>query len=87
MAKKASSLFDSAGWLFWLILFLAFLAPCIITAWKFSYAHASRIFPIGVGVVMAALSAGIMSWAVNSVLQSRLKKQRIAERKKTKKRK
>jgi hypothetical protein len=38
-------------------------------------------------MVLAAVGAGVVSWAVNSVIQRQRKKQRIARRKKAQKQK
>ena len=78
---------DAAGWLFWVITFLVVLAPCIWGAWQIPYTTKSPWIPIVFGAVGAAVAAGLVSWAVNAVLQWRRKRQRIAERKKLKKQK
>ena len=87
MAKKDSFEFDAAGWLFWLIVFVALIGPAIYGCSKIVYARTSAVVPIGMGVVGAAVGAGVVSWAVNAVVQRRRKKKRLAERKKSKKRK
>lgn len=87
MAKKGSFEFDAAGWLFWIIVFAAFIGPAIYGCSKIVYSRTSVVVPIGMGVVGAAVGAGVVSWAVNAVIQRRRKKKRLAERKKGKKRK
>jgi len=85
--KKDWLNFDAAGWRFWLLVFLLSLGPYMYGSWQLVYDDASRLIPISMGGVLAAVSAGIVSWAVNSVIQKRVKKQRHARRKKAKKKK
>lgn len=88
MAKQKSSFeFDAAGWLFWTFLFLVLVGPCLWLAWRITYDTANVLVRIGMGVVSAAVGSGVLSSAVNWVLQRRRKKQRLVERKKAKKRK
>jgi len=77
--------FDAAGWLFWVVVFLIALGPCLYGSWHLVYPEVSRLIPLSMGFVLAALSAGFLSWAVNAVLQRHGKKRRSSERKKTKK--
>ena len=86
MSKKTSFEFDAAGWLFWAIVLVLLLGPCLYGAWKITYSGTSWPIRIGIGSVSAAVGAGFVSWAVNAVLQRRLKKQRLSERKKKRKR-
>jgi hypothetical protein len=79
--------FDAAGWVFWLIVFVLLAGPCIFGIWKIVYATANRSIPIVTGLIVAAIGAGFISWAVNAVVQRRQKQQRIARRKKTRKQK
>lgn len=89
MAKKKSvkSSEEAAGWLFWLVSFVIFIAPCIWGAWQVARESATPAAKIVLGVVATAMAASLLSWAVNSVYQYRNKKRRIAERKKAKKKK
>ena len=87
MPKDSSFKFDAAGWLFWLILFFVFLAPGIFLTRMIVYKSTSWMITAVAGAVFAAVVAGVISWAVNSLIQYRKKKQRIADRKKAKKQK
>lgn len=79
---------DSVGWGFWSICFGVLVVPCTLLSWIVSYEDArSRFLPYLLGVVLAALGAGFLSWFVNAVIQKRLAKKRKTERKKSKKRK
>ena len=86
MAKKASFEFDAAGWLFWTILLVVFLAPCLWMAWQITYEGTSALVRIGMGAVSAAVAAGFVSWVVNTLVQRYRKKKRLAKRKKAKRR-
>ncbi len=85
MSKKNWYDFDAAGWLFWFVVFVLLIAPCIWLAWQIIYATYGRWYPIITGIVFAAVGAGVVSWAVNAVMQRKQKKERIARRKKAKK--
>lgn len=87
MNKEKSASLESVGWVFYCIVFGVVLAPAIILAWQISYERATRMLPIGLGIAIAAIVAGMITWLVNSVLQWRAEKRRKAERKKAKKRK
>ncbi len=87
MAKKESFTFDAAGWLFWSVVFVVLVGPLTYLSWNIVYETASRIVPVGMGVVGAAIGAGFISWAVNALVQFRAKKKRVQERKKARKQK
>lgn len=87
MPRKHSFEFDAAGWLFWIVVFVVLIAPSIYGSWQIVEQDASPIIPISMGVVGSAVGAGVVSWAVNFVLQTRRRKQRLADRKKAKKQK
>ena len=87
MSKEHWLKFDAAGWLFWLVVFFVLVGPCVYGTWQVVYSTVSRTVPIVTGLVLAAVGAGLVSWAVNAVIQHRQKKQRIARRKKVRKQK
>ena len=87
MAKNEGFKFDAAGWLFWTVVLVLLTPFCIYGSLKIVFQGTSRVVPIGMGVVLAAVGAGLVSWSVNAVIQARKKKQRQIERKKAKKRK
>lgn len=87
MAKNIWRNFDAAGWLFWTILFVVLIAPGTYLAFKFTDKRALLALRIGSGVIVAAIGAGVISWAVNAIVQHLGKKRRLAERKLAKKRK
>jgi len=87
LAKKGSFEFDAAGWLFWLIVFAVLAGPAIYGSWQIVFSETNRLVPIAMGIVGAAVGAGVVSWAVNGVIQYGQKKKRLAARKKSKRRK
>jgi hypothetical protein len=84
VTKKKEWEFDAAGWAFWVILFLVLIGPCIYLGKIVCYDDTSPTVWVGFGIVFSAIGAGLISWAVNSVVQRRRKRQRIVERKKAK---
>ncbi len=82
--KKKNTRLDAAGWTFWLIAFGVLLGPAVWALWVVKTEEAAWFFPLAMGTVLAALGAGVVTWAVNTVIQGRLKKQRLIERKKKK---
>lgn len=87
VSKSAWWNIDAAGWVFWLIVFVLLSGPGIYAAWRIVYPETSRLVPIVVGMILAAVGAGVVSWAVNAVIQRQHKKLRIARRKKARKQK
>ena len=90
MAKKSAKTqrkprFDAAGWLFWAVVFFVLVGPAIYGASRITAKDAMWLVPVAMGVVSAALGAGFVSWAVNGVIQRRVRKRRLAERKRSKK--
>jgi len=85
VAKKKGYEFDAAGWVFWLVVFGLLLGPGIYGSKQIMYEDTPWMQWVGGGVVVAALGAGIISWAVNSVVQRRRKRLRLAEKKRAKK--
>lgn len=84
MKNKNAERFEAAGWTFWLVVFGLLAGPCVYLAWTVTEEEALAPLRVGAGAVLAALGAGVVSWAVNSVLQRRARKRRAAQRKKTK---
>lgn len=78
---------DSVGWIFWLVCFVLFSAPCIYWAWQQKYESTPWGTPIIIGMVAGAIIAGMFSSAVNWVLQRRARNRQLAERKLARKKK
>jgi uncharacterized metal-binding protein len=87
VAKVRENRLDSVGWTFWLVVFVLLAGPFIWWAWQYRYESDSRGIPVILGLVASALVAGILSSAVNYVLQRRAMQRQKAERKQQKKRK
>ncbi len=79
--------FDAAGWPFWTVLFLVFVAPCIYGVSLITFEGVGWYIPGIAGVVCASVLASLVAWGVNSILQSRQKKLRKAARKSAKRHK
>lgn len=87
LEKKKRFDFDAAGWGFFLVVFALLVAPGIYLSWQLVGQWASRAYPIIMGIALAALGAGFVSWGVNAFLQNRIKKAKLAGRKQAKKKK
>lgn len=87
MTKKSSNKGESVGWLFWGISFGVLLVPCLYALSRVTTEQGGVAAIVGFGTGLAALGAGIISWTVNAVLQSRAQRLRRAARKKGKSRK
>ena len=79
-------LLDTAGWPFWLISFIVFLIPFGYFGYVLRYEQAPIGSVVAVVVMAAAVTAGIFTWAVNTVMMYRAKRRHIQERKLAKKR-
>lgn len=77
--------FTTAGWLFLCITLAVLVGPGIYLARKITYEDTPWIGIIGTGVIVAAVTAGLITWAVNSALQYRAARRRLAAKKKGKK--
>jgi len=84
--KEKEEYWDSVGWLFFAVWFVLLVGPCIYGLSQIVTEGTSALVPFAVGPVFAAVAAGLIAWAVNSVLQFRAKRRRIAARKKVRKR-
>lgn len=78
---------DSVGWTFWLVMFAVFSVPFSYWAWQQKYESTSWATPIVIGMVGGAIASGVLSSAVNWVLQRRARNRQNATRKARKKRK
>jgi len=83
---NAASLLDTAGWPFWVITFIVFLIPFGYLGYVLRYEQAPIGSVVAVVVMAAAVTAGIFTWAVNTVVMYRAKRRHIQERKLAKKR-
>ncbi len=91
MAKRASKKgnkpkkLDSVGWGFWLICFVLLYGPCWYLGYHYSYDdRRNGLLPWAVGFTLAAFGAGLLSFAVNYVLQTWQERARKRARKKAK---
>ena len=87
MAKQRTAILKEAGWLFWIITTGILLAPCIYAVWRLTTERAEVTVRVSMGVIFAAIASGIITWSVNTVIQTRAERRRVAERKLHKKKK
>lgn len=85
MTKNRKWEFDAAGWGFWIVLLVLLVVPCFYLSKRVVFEGTRIYVTIAIATVMAAIGAGVISWAVNAVLQRHRKKQRNEVRKKAKK--
>lgn len=78
---------ESLGWIFFLILMLLLLFPCLYASWKLTYHDTERSTVAGLGIGAAAFISAITTTVGNTLLQRRQKQVKETERKKAKKRK
>lgn len=78
---------EAVGWKFWGGSFFVVVGPSIYAAWNISYSSVSPYAYIMYGLIVAALSASIVTWGVNSTLQRAAARRRKQERKKKPKKK
>jgi len=86
MAKQRQGRIDSVGWVFWFIAFLVLLAPAIYFCIQIVDEDKELPIPVAMGVLLALFLAAIVSWIVNTILQTIAKRKYTNTRKKAKKR-
>ena len=65
--------FESVGWGFWLICFVVFYGPATYVGFYYSYEDMrAGMLPWVIGFALAAVAAGLLSTAVNYILQKRV---------------
>lgn len=74
----SSPRWEAAGWGFWSIVFLILLGPSIYVSFQISYEQSSMLVIVVVGMSIAAFIAGIVTFIVNMILQSRAERIRRA---------
>lgn len=84
---KKSSWLDTAGWTFWFVVFLVLVGPSWYVFWLIRYTRSHWSSTVILAIVAAAVGAGLISWAVNTLIQYRQKRQRTLQRKKARKNK
>ncbi len=82
--KATEERFTTAGWLFLCITLAILVGPSIYLARKITYEETPWIGVVGTGVILAAVTAGLITWAANSALQYRAARRRLAAKKKGK---
>lgn len=83
--KNLATRFETAGWIFFFIVFLLLAVPFIWGAFRVVYESTHPIAVVATGATAAAIVAGVITAVVNWALQRRAHRQRLSSRKKTKK--
>jgi len=82
---------ESAGWGVYLVMLVIFSGPGIYLSWQFTYEHTSAYARVAVGILIASVFAGFITYGINEILHRRnirrYNEQRKAERKQKKKQK
>jgi anti-sigma-K factor RskA len=86
VAKNKSAELEYVGWRFWFVVFAVVAVPATYLSFQLVTERTTPLVPVSMGAIGAAISAGVVSWAVNSALQYKTRKRRLAARKKAKKR-
>lgn len=90
MAKKKSvtpARFETAGWMFFVVLLLLLCGPLIFVAWYISYDNTEWYIRVGVGITFAGFASAILTWITNSALQYLVLRKKQAQRRRGGKRK
>lgn len=77
-SQQTSIRWEAAGWGFWSLLFLIMLGPAIYFTFQISYEQTSAFVAVIVGFSIAAFIAGVVTFVVNAILQSRAERIRRA---------
>lgn len=85
VGKNSGQNLEAVGWVFWLVTSLILVGPLIYAFWQVTHDSVTRFAPVVMGTITAAIGAGFIAWPVNVAIQRRNKKQRLAQRRKSKK--
>ena len=86
VAKDKTSGLEYVGRKFWFVGFVVVAVPAVYASFQLVTERTTPLVPVAMGAIGAAIGAGVVSWAVNSVLQYRTRKRQLAARKKARKR-
>lgn len=87
MPKKNKYRLEGAGWKFWLTSFTLFLGPALYGAWEVSYENVPIFAKILYGLIVAAMTASLLTWIVNSAFQYTVTRRRKEEKRRSKRKK
>ena len=82
--RRKKRKWDSVSWGFYLICYIVVVAPVVYIIWQFKSPIAAPGQTFAVGLFLALIVAGVITWGVNAILQYRAAKRREAERLKMK---
>ncbi len=82
---KSLKQIEYLGWGFFGVSFALFLGPAIYLSWRFTYEAANNATRVGIGIVLAVMAAGLLTWPINEFLYRRHRRKVADERKKQRK--
>jgi len=78
---------DSAGWGVWLISFVVLVFPCVYGAFQIVDEEQPPYVPLFMGGLFAGFVSAVVTWIMNVAIQARVKRERMQERRKNRKKK
>jgi len=75
---KSRKQLEYLGWGFFAVAFAVLVAPMIYLTWRFTYDLANNATRVGIGVVLAVVAAGLITWPINEFVTRRHAK-RVAQ--------
>lgn len=82
--KEDQSETYGVGWVFYVICVLFLTGPSIYFVWFRTFEDSRGMFPVIMGVALAGVGAGVVTWAVNSIWYLIASRRYNAKRKKSK---
>ena len=70
VAKDKTSGLEYVGWKFWFVVFVVVAVPAVYASFQLVTERTTPLVPVAMGAI-GGHRAGVVSWAVNSVLQYR----------------
>lgn len=77
---------EAVGWRFFLVAFILLIGPGIYFSFSIMREEIPWVVPAGLGLLVGAFAAALVTWALNEALQRYHRKRRLEARKKAKKR-
>ena len=59
---------NTLGWLIWAVVSLALLPLCVYFMFAYTYETATPMMRVMVGIFMAAIAGGLVTWVINDIL-------------------
>ncbi len=72
---------ETIGWIFWSILAVLLTPVGLWLSWQLTYDTANILLRVGLGLFMAAIGAGLLSWGLNEILYRRMMRKQSQQKK------